>query len=314
MKAVIVEHLGEAGSIREVPTPQPGNGEVLVRITCAGVNPVDWKIRDEGQHSMPFVLGQDFAGVVVSNGPNAYKYNVDGRIFGIARTHGTYAQFTIVPEDDNQQPICKIPGAIGDADAAALPTAGLTALAALEMLNVREGTRVAILGVTGGVGSFASQMAHARNAHVIGSGNSRHENLAPELAVDRYIAYDREDVVEALGKEQVDAVIDLVDDPGTAKRLQKILKRGSAILSTIGALKPDEWKKLGITAHNLAMNKTPQSSHAGLRELARLVEQGIVRVRISAERDLQNAAQALEQSKNGSIDGKIVLTVESGRI
>ena len=314
MKAVIVEHMGEAGSIREIPTPQPGNGEVLVRITCAGVNPVDWKIRDGGGHPMPYVLGQDFAGIVESNGPNAYKYNIDDRVFGIARTHGSYAQFTIVPEDDNQSPICKIPSDVGDADAAALPTAGLTALASLEMLNVREGTRLAILGVTGGVGSFASQMAHARNAYIIGSGHSGKESRASELGVDRYISYDKEDVVETLGKEQVDAVIDLVDDASTAKRLQKVLKRDSAILSTIGALKPDEWKKLGITAYNLALTKTPQSSHAGLRELVRLVEQGTIRVKISTERDLQDAALALEQSKNGSVDGKIVLTVETGRI
>ncbi len=310
MRAVIVEHLGEQGSIREVPTPQPGNGEVLVRVTAAGVNPVDWKIRDGGQHPMPFVLGQDFAGIVVSNGPNAYKYNVDDRIFGMARAHGSYAEYTIVPEDDNSQPIAKIPDTVGDADAAALPTAGLTALAAIETLNVRDGMRVAILGVTGGVGSFASQMAHARNAYVIGSGHSRYQNEAPNFGVDRYIAYDKEDVAEALGKEKVDAVIDLVDDADATKRLQGVLKSGSAILSTIGALNADEWKSRGITAHNLVMHKTPQSSHAGLRELARLVEDGTVRVIISTERDLQDATVALEQSKNGTVEGKIVLTVE----
>lgn len=314
MKAVTIEHLGEAGSLREVPAPQPQRGEVLVRITAAGVNPVDWKIRDGGQHPMPFVLGQDFAGIVVGAGPNAYKYNIDDRIFGIARAHGSYAQFTIVPEDDNQSPICKIPDGVGDADAAALPTAGLTALAALEMLNVKQGTRLVILGVTGGVGGFALQIARARGAYVIGTGHSGHEDDARAFGLDRYIAYDKENPVDALAGERIDAIIDLVDGADAIKQWQSVLKSGSGIVSTIGALEPEEWSKNGVAAHNLVMNKTPQSSHAGLRELAQMVEDGTIRVKIVAERDLRDAAQALEQSKSGSIDGKIVLTVETGTI
>ena len=315
MKALMIEHLGETGTIREVPAPQPGAGEVLVRITAAGVNPVDWKIRDGGQHPMPFVLGQDFAGIVVSAGANAYKYNVDDRVFGIARAHGSYAQFTTVPEADDQSPICKIPEGVGDADAAALPTAGLTALASVEMLGVKQNTRLLILGVTGGVGSFASQIAHARGAHVIGTGNSAHAAGATSYGVDEYIAYDTTDIADALAKgDKVDAVIDLVDDEGTIERLQPLLREGGSILSTIGALDPAYWQSRGITAHNLVMNKTPQSSHAGLRELVRMVEDGTVRVKIGAERDLRDAAQALEDSKAGKVDGKMVITVETGTI
>lgn len=315
MRAVIVEHLGEVGSLREVPVPEPKNGEVLVRITAAGVNPVDWKTRDRGDHPMPFVLGQDFAGIVVSTGPNAHKYDIDERVFGIARAHGSYAEYTIVPEDDDQSPICKIPDDVGDADAAALPTAGLTALASLEALGVKQGTRLAILGVTGGVGQFAAQMARARGASVTGTGSSSHEAVGRDLGVDRYIAYDKGDVFDALAKEEpFDAVLDLVDGAETTARVKPAVKDGGAIVSTIGALSADDWSDRNIRAQNLVMFKTPQSSHAGLRELARLVEDGTLRVNISAERDLRDAAQALEQSKAGGIDGKLVLTVETGTI
>ncbi|HEV7179502.1 MAG TPA: zinc-binding dehydrogenase, partial [Candidatus Baltobacteraceae bacterium] len=111
-----------------------------------------------------------------------------------------------------------------------------------------------------------------------------------------------------------DAVIDLADDESRIKRLAKIIKPGGAIVSTIGSLDIEAWRNRSIAAHNLVMNQTPQSSHSGLRELARMIEEGTLHVAISAERALQDAAQALEASKSGSTEGKVILTVETGRI
>src|ERR1700722_2773512 len=125
MRAIVVEHRNEPGTLREVPTPEPDAGEVLVRVAVAGINPVDWKSRDMYDHALPFVLGQDFAGTVAAVGEGVRRYVQGDRIFGIAKEHGAYAEYTIVPEDDPQQPVAKIPNDIGDADAAALPTAGL---------------------------------------------------------------------------------------------------------------------------------------------------------------------------------------------
>jgi NADPH:quinone reductase-like Zn-dependent oxidoreductase len=317
MQAVVVEHLGEAGSLRDVPEPQPGPDEILVRVTAAGVNPVDWKLRDNGMKPMPFVLGQDFAGVVSAFGSNVNGYAQGERIFGIARKHGAYAQFTVVPYQSSQEPVAHIPDDVGDADAAALPTAGLTALAAIEAMHVSQGTTFVILGVTGGVGSFAAQIAKARGARVIGTANSKHEADARALGVDDFVAYDKQSVIDGIKacvSGTVDAILDLVDDRETTRTMQALLRPGGSIVSTIGALDIADFTNKGFRAINLVMNQTPQSSHEGLRELAHMVEDGTLRVQISAERDLHSAAQALEMSKTGSITGKLVLTVESGRI
>ncbi len=317
MQAIVVEHLGEEGSLREIPAPQPGPDEILVRITVAGVNPVDWKTRDAGRKPLPFVLGQDFAGVVSAVGNNVNDYKQGERIFGIARKYGAYAQFTLVPQNSQPEPIAHIPADVGDADAAALPTAGLTALAALDMMQVRQGQTLVILGVTGGVGSFALQIAKSRGARVIGTGHSGHERDVLDLGVDEFIAYDKQQTVDALKRllrNGADAVLDLVDDRDGTAKMEAVLRPGGWIISTIGGLDLDRFKQKGFKTSNIVMNETPESSHDGLRQLARMVEEGTLRVVIAAERDLRDAAKALQQSKTGGITGKLVLTVESGRI
>jgi NADPH:quinone reductase-like Zn-dependent oxidoreductase len=312
MQAVVVEHRGETGTLREIPTPNPGANEILVRVTAAAVNPIDWKMRDRDERRFPFVLGQDFAGVVSATGKGVTKYREGERIFGMSRDHGSYAQYTLAPEDDHVQPVCKIADSVGDADAAALPTAGLTALAAVEALHVANGMTLLVLGATGGVGSYAVQMAHDRGARVIGSGSAANEAYARSLGVDEFVAYDREDVaaaVKAAHPEGIDAALDLVDDEENARKLGDVIKAGGSIVSTIGAIDEDWFSQRKIAGLNLMVFKTLQSSHAGLRTLLELVEQGRLRVTIAAERPLSEAVEALEQSKRGGSNGKIVITV-----
>ncbi len=312
MKAAVVEHRGDRGALKDIPVPVPGPQEILVRVTAAGVNPLDWKWRDVYNHPLPFVLGQDFAGVVSATGDRVTKYREGERLFGVASDHGAYAEYTVVPEDDHLQPIAKIPDDVGDADAAALPTAGLTALASIDALAVGSGTTVLILGVTGGVGGFAAQIARDRAARVIGSGRASSEQLARSLGVDEYVAFDRDDVVQKVGAAHasgVDAVLDLVDDADAIKRTAELLRKGGRIVSTIGATDVDWFAKRDATAINLVAKSTPQSSHAGLRELAKMLEQGRIRVILAGERSLAQAADALDESKHGSVNGKLVLTI-----
>jgi NADPH:quinone reductase-like Zn-dependent oxidoreductase len=313
MKAVIVEHRGEAGALKELPTPQPSDREILVRVTTASVNPVDWKLRDRGERPLPFVLGQDFAGVVSALGRGASKYREGERIFGIARTHGAFAEYTIAFEENHAEPIAKIPDVVGDADAAALPTAGLTALAAVEWLRVGKGTTFFINGATGGVGSFAAQIARDRRARVIGAARSAGEGFARELGVEEFIAYDREDVAAALKAAHpggVDAIFDVVSDADALKKLAGVLRAEGRVVSTVGSADVDYFAQRNIAAQNMVMAQTPQSSHAGLRTLLELLEQERIRVFIADERPLAEVTDALAESKRGFVNGKIVITVD----
>jgi NADPH:quinone reductase-like Zn-dependent oxidoreductase len=314
VKAAVIERAGDTGKLRDVATPVPGRGEILVHISAAGVNPIDWKLRDDPERPLPFVLGQDFSGVVSELGEGVTKYREGERVFGIARAHGAYAEYTLVPEDDAAQPIAKIPDGVGDADAAALPTAGLTALAALDALNVGSGTQLLIVGVAGGVGSFASQLAKERGAHVIGTARSKNYQLARSLGVDDFVAYDHDDPYEAIAEAHpngVDAVLDLVGDRNAIRKNETVMRKGGAIVSTIGAADEAWFAQHGIAATNLVMQRTPQSSHHSLRLLAELVDRKRLRVVIAAEHSLTEAESALAQSKSGSVDGKIVLTVDA---
>lgn len=311
MRAVVVEHRGEAGAIREIPTPAPGEREVLVRVSAAGVNPMDWKVRDLYDHPLPLILGQDFAGSVVGIGHHVQKYAEGERVFGIAREHGAYADFTIVPESDTKQPVAHIPDDVGDADAAGLPTPGLTALACIERLRVGAGQVVLIVGVTGAVGQFAAQLARDRGARIAGIGKAENERIARSLDLDGYAAYDRDDVVDVMRArypEGVDVAIDLADDGDGVKRIAEVIRSGGAIASTIGAVDEKYFSHRDVKGINVNLMESPQSSHEGLRRLAEMVEQGRLRVPIVAERNLVDAVQALDLLKSGRISGKIILT------
>jgi NADPH:quinone reductase len=313
MKAAVVEHRGDAGSIEDVPVPRPGPHDVLVRVVAAGVNPVDWKRRDRADERLPFVLGQDFAGTVSETGERVQKYHKGERVFGTAREHGAYAEYTLVPEDALGQPIAKIPDGVGDADAAALPTAGLTAFAALETLGVQRDETLLVLGATGGVGTFAVQIGRDRGARVIGTARAGNEGLARSLGVDEFVAYDKADVVGSVRAAHpggVDAILDLVDDADAIKRTGELLRASGRIVSTIGAANVDWFAGRKAVATNLALPKSAYASHAGLRALLELLESGAIRVMIAGERSLAEAVQALEESKSGSVDGKLVITVD----
>lgn len=312
MKAIVVAHRGDSGSLKDIPPPKPGPHEILVRVTAAGVNPIDWKRRDGADEKFPFVLGQDFAGVVSATGNRVAKYREGERILGTT-DNGAFAEYTLVPEDDNAQPVAKIPDDVGDADAAALPTAGLTALAALDALQVVSGATLLVLGATGGVGGFAAQIARDRGARVIGTGRSSNESAARSLGAETFVAYDRAnvpDAVKAAKPDGVDAVLDVVDDQDAIKTIAPLIRPGGRIVSTIGAADVDWFAQRKIVAQNLRVGRSPEHSHAGLRTLVELVEQGRIRVIIAGERPLADAVQALDESKRGGVAGKLVITVD----
>ena len=312
MRAVVVEHRHELGTLKDLPDPAPGPHDVLVRISIAGVNPIDWKNRDVYDRPLPFVLGQDFAGVVVGIGDRVRHYAEGDRVFGIAREHGAYAELSVVPEDDRTQPVAKIPIDVGDADAAGLPTAGLTALAGVERLGLEAGQVLLIVGVTGAVGQFAAQIARDRGIRVAGTGRAGNAEIGNAIGIETYVAYDRDDVVQSIRTKYpngVDAVLDLAEDAEAVKKTADVLRPGGSIASTIRAVDVEHFKERGLTGLNVNLFESPQSSREGLRSLAEMVEQGRLRVPIVAERNLVDAVAALELQKSRKIAGKIVLSI-----
>jgi NADPH:quinone reductase-like Zn-dependent oxidoreductase len=265
-------------------------------------------------HALPFVLGQDFAGIVVGAGAGVKRYSEEDRVFGIAREHGAYAEYTMVPEDGTGQPLAHIPDGVGDADAAGLPTAGLTALAAIERMDIKARDTLAIVGVTGAVGQFATQLAKVRGARVIGVGSAAHASLGSALGLERYIAYDSEDVVSVLRQrypEGIDALLDLVDDAQGLERFVDVVRRGGMIASTIrNSIEPGVFEKRDRVGLSVNLDESPQSSHDGLRRIVALVESGSLRVPIAAEHDLESGIEALAEVKAGKVTGKSLLTVE----
>ena len=314
MRAFAIDRYKTPGSTHELPVPEPGADEILVKIAAAGVNPVDWKIRDgePGEKPLPLVLGQDFAGTVERTGANVTDVSAGDRVFGMARTHGSYAQYTTLANDGKGSAYAKTPEAIADDVAAALPTAGLTALASLVWLGAANGVTVAIFGATGGVGAFATQIAHARGAHVIATMRGDARSYARDLGADETVAYDAENVLETIEAAHpggIDAVLDLVSDAEQLKKSIAILKPGAKIVSTIHVADEAWFSERGFAAKNIALPETSQASPDGLAELATMVTDGTIRVKVERRAPLDRAADVLEASKTGKLGGKAVLEV-----
>ena len=312
MRAVVVNAPGAAPSMTDVPIPKPGKDEILVRVVAAGVNPVDWKSTERDGRSFPMVLGQDFSGVVVASESSSRRFEPDQRVFGIARDHGSYAEFTVVPDNDDSQPIAPMPNDLSYVDGAALPTAGLTALASLDQLGVERNTTLLIVGLSGGVGMFAAQIALRRSVQVIGIAHSRNRELLESLGGVKIVYYDREDPVEAVrahAPQGIEAILDLVDDKEHVERMIGLLKDGGSIVSTIGALDDTKTGDRGIKATNIVMDRTHESSPQGLHELASLVGTGLLRVFVAEHPSMETVDTVLEKSRQGSSAGKTVIMI-----
>ena len=154
--------------MQDLPVPTV-HAEVLIRVLFAGVNPLDNNLlgRLTAASPYPFVVGIDFAGVAEQVPAGVHDLQAGDRIFGMARTHGSYAEYTTVEPGAAMEPLARIPDAVADDQAAALPIPALTALRTVELLEVAAGQHVVVMGATGGVGGYAVQMACSLGAHVI---------------------------------------------------------------------------------------------------------------------------------------------------
>jgi len=303
MKAVRIAQYGGSEQLKyeETPLPEIGPGQVLARVRYAGVNPIDWKIR-EGYlkqfrpASFPVTLGQDFAGEMVMAGGDSGPFRTGERVFGFGE--GTYAEFTAAGIGY----LAAIPEKVDFAVAAALPTAGVTALQAIrDYVQAKPGTRILIQGAAGGVGSLATQIAKRWGAQVIATASGEGIIYLRSLGHVEVLDYKHERL-EAVGL--VDAVLDLVGGE-TAKRSMPLVKKGGVLVSTVGAANAELAAQAGIRA----VNMVSKGNTADLSELARLVEHGDLKPRMGEVFPLEQAREAQDASQQGRAKGKILLKV-----
>jgi NADPH:quinone reductase-like Zn-dependent oxidoreductase len=312
MRAYAVRKFGEKPAILDLPVPAD-DGAYVIRVKYAGVNPIDYKLVDRltTESKFPFVLGADFAGVVESVPAGKSEYRVGERIFGMARQHGAYADYTAVSPAVKTDPIARIPEGVSDEQAAALPIPSITALASLEMLDVARGHRVVVMGATGGVGGYAVQMARSMGAHVIATVRGDADE-AKRLGAEEVYDTKAGDVIAAIHKahaDGVDAVLDLVNGKDAIGRDAEILKPGGKLVSTIYAAGEKWFAERKITAHNIAGLTNPLSNTEGLTRVARMMADGAITARITATVALEKAGEILEKLKKGGLRGKALIRV-----
>src|SRR5215216_877509 len=198
MRAIAENEFGGPVTLMNLPIPEIGADEVLIRVRAAGVNPFDWKVADgmlrgELEHRLPLILGFDAAGVVERIGADVTELaegdEVYGYLFKPVIGGGTYAEYVGAPEPI----VAKRPATVGFAEAAALPTPGLTAMDLVDAVDIRKGETILIVGATGGVGSYATQLAARRGAHVMATARQTNEALVRELGAAETIDHTTED-------------------------------------------------------------------------------------------------------------------------
>jgi NADPH:quinone reductase-like Zn-dependent oxidoreductase len=308
MKAIRISAFGGPDVLRleDLPIPEPRRSEFLVKVQAASVNPVDYKIR-EGKYppvpadKLPLVMGRDIAGIVAARGPDAGDQLREGdAVYAmLGPGSGGYAEYAVVTATE----ATRRPAAADSIAAAAVPLAGLTAWQGLFRYGaLKEGQRVLIHGGSGGVGHFAIQFAKAKGAHVITTASGRHLDFVRSIGADEAIDYKKQRFEEVV--HNVDLVYDLIGGD-TQQRSFAALKRGGILVSTL--TEPDQEK---ARAHGVrALRYAVQENAAELDEIARLIDAGKVKPKVSKIFPLAEAAGAQHYLAGQHPEGKVVLRV-----
>lgn len=328
MNAVVYAEYGgvDKMELKAVPKPQPGPREVLIKVTAAAVNPVDWKLREgyikAWPQTLPIIPGWDVSGVVESVGAEVKSFAAGDEVWSYTRPasdlkidgepteheqigfNGTIAEYVTVAH----WKVARKPASINMSQAAAVPLAGLTAWQGLfDQGGVQAGSKVVILGASGGVGSFAVQFAKARGATVIGTCSTRNVEFVQGLGADHVIDYSKGDVaaaVRAIEANGVDMVYDCVGGPADAS--VGSVRDGGIVISIANFTIPQDCAAAGRNITGKSFVVAPSSSQLG--EIGALMDAGKVRVSHLEEIPVAEFKRAFEASQSGRTRGKLVLT------
>ncbi|MFJ3787199.1 NADP-dependent oxidoreductase [Kitasatospora sp. NPDC090091] len=304
MKAIAIHRYGgpEVVEYTELPDPKVGPDSVLVQVRAAGVNPVDWKVREGRLDGLidahfPLVMGWDAAGVVRAVGGGVTEFEPGDEVYGYVRKdaveHGTYAELVAAPV----RTLARRPAALDWAQCGGLPLAGLTALQALRAVRVGAGDTVLVHAAAGGVGHLAVQLARAFGARVIGTAGERNHDYLRGLGAEP-VAHGEglAERVRALAPDGVDAAVDLVG--GGAAGLSAALVADPARIASVA-----DYGVRALGGHYV----WARPDAAGLAELAELADAGRLTVTVASTFPLAQAASAQALSAEGRTRGKIVL-------
>jgi len=311
IKALALEGFDRPPVVIEVPAPQPASGELLVRVHAASVNAYDAFVamgmaKDFMAYEFPAVLGQDLAGVVEAVGDEVEGFKEGDRVFGTIGAKGTVHDGTFAELATPRAPALALtPAAVDDQRAGTLGVAATTAMSAVAAIDPSEGATVLIVGATGGVGTFAIQLAAVRRARVIASVMPGDEDVVTALGAAETVDYTK-DVIGAVRErhpEGIDAVIDLVHrDPGEFGALVALVRAGGRATSALGGA--GDATEIGEVQ---VQNAGGDPSHLGA--LASMMEEGTLKAAIRRTYPLADAAQALADFTNNHTVGKLVITM-----
>src|SRR5438445_4312456 len=306
MKAIVAHEYGgpEVLKFEEVPRPEPKENEALVRVIASGVNPADPLTlsgkfaREFGTH-LPLIPGYDIAGIVEKTGAKVTKLKAGDAIYGYPTFGGGWAEYVIVSEGE----VAAKPASLSFAEAAAVPMGALTAWQALvDVAQLHAGQTILIHGGSGGVGSFAVQIAKARGARVIATASTANQDFLKQLGADVAIDYTKtkfEDVAK-----NVDVVLDSVGKDTLARSYGGV-KKGGFIFTLVARIDQAELDNHGIRGASLGVE--PDSNE--LTEIGKLIDEEKIKVVVSQTFPLAEAMKAQEQVATGHTRGKIVLKV-----
>ncbi|MGO7770147.1 NADP-dependent oxidoreductase [Rhizobium ruizarguesonis] len=332
MKAFVVDKYKKKGALRlaNLPEPELQDNDLLVRIQATAVNLLDSKVRD-GEFKLilpyrpPFILGHDVAGTVVKIGPGVRRFKVGDEVYARPRDHriGTFAEFIAIDQSD----VALKPNNLSMTEAASIPLVGLTAWQALvEVGKVKPGQMVFIQAGSGGVGTFAIQLAKHLGATVATTTSAGNAELARSLGADVVIDYKTQDF------EKVLSGYDLVlnsQDPKTLEKSLGVLKPGGQLISISGPPDPAFAGELGLNLflklvlRLLSRGVRKKAKRLGIRysflfmraegqqlgQITALIESGAIRPVVDKVFPFEKTGDALAYVETGRAKGKVVITV-----
>ncbi|MCU5380853.1 NADP-dependent oxidoreductase [Bacillus cereus] len=332
MRAMIIDKYGKVPMLMaEVPTPEINEYEVLAEIHAASINPIDFKIRDGKvkmllKYEMPLILGNDFSGVIVQVGSKVTHFKVGDEIYARPRKNkiGTFAEYIAIHEED----IALKPKNLSFEEAASIPLVGLTSYQALhDIMHLQKGQKILIHAGSGGVGTFAIQLAKIMGATVTTTASEAGSDLVKSLGADEIINYKTEKFEEIL--KDYDAVFDTIGGT-TLEKSFNIIKSGGNIVSVSGMPNARFGKEFGsgffktllfsLASRKLtALEKKHNAQYSflfmkpsgdQLRTIANYIEASEIKPVIDRVFPFEDAQKAMEYSEAGRAKGKIIVKIK----